>query len=158
MPKSFFLVLIICFGCFFIAVGQENKPFNELKQLQGVWKTEVGGKTVYESWKMISDHEMEGMSYKITNADTIIFEQTRIVEQHHKLDYLARVKNQNQGKEVAFKLVSSANKIFIFENPEHDFPQRVVYQLISNDSLHAWIDGKYQGRATKEDYYYSRQK
>src|SRR5882724_7047092 len=147
----FILILSFCVGPF--AMGQHIELFNQLQQLNGVWKTEVKGKTIFESWKLINDHEMSGMSYRIKNTDTVVFEQTRIVYRDSQLFYIAKVKNQNDGQEVAFKLISSTNKTFIFENPEHDFPQRVAYQFISADSVHAWIDGKYRGKEMKEDYY-----
>jgi len=142
----------------FTATGQEDKPLIQLKLLNGVWNTAINGKTIYESWKTVNPKLMTGMSYSIRGADTIVFEQTKIVDENNQVAYLARARNQNQGREVSFKLISSANKTFIFENPEHDFPQRVIYQLVSADSLHAWIEGKYQGKGSREDYYYRRMK
>jgi hypothetical protein len=35
---------------------------------------------------------------------------------------------------------ASANEV-VFENPEHDFPKRIGYRLVSADSLEAWVDG-----------------
>lgn len=33
------------------------------------------------------------------------------------------------GAPVAFKMVSSTNQQFVFENPQHDFPKRIVYHF-----------------------------
>jgi hypothetical protein len=157
MRKSVCFILVFTFATGSSAMCQQNELLHQLQQLKGFWKTEIKGKIIFESWKLIDDHEMWGMSYTIKNTDTIIFEQTRIVDRDNQLSYLAKVRSQNNGQEVAFKLISSVNKTFIFENPEHDFPQRVAYQFISADSVHAWIDGKYRGKQMKEDYYYARQ-
>ena len=155
MPKLTFLISIFLISSL-IATCQENSIIKQLQQLNGLWKTGTAEKTIYESWQTISDMEMDGKSYKIKATDTIIFEQTKIVEKNNEVNYIAKVSNQNGGKEVPFKLISSANQTFIFENPEHDFPQRVIYQLVSKDSLHAWIEGKYKGKDGREDYYYAR--
>jgi hypothetical protein len=29
----------------------------------------------------------------------------------------------------------------VFENPQHDFPQKIGYQRVSPDALLAWIEG-----------------
>ena len=152
-PAGFLLMISIL-----NALGQENKPFSQLQELNGVWIAVVQGKTIYESWKTDKPNKMSGMSYSIHGADTLVFEQTKIVIQNDRIAYLATVKNQNQGREVSFKLVSSENKTFVFQNAEHDFPQQVIYQFASADSLHAWIAGKYKGKDSREDYYYKRLK
>jgi len=131
---------------------------NQLGPLKGTWQAEVHGKMIYETWRSDGNEELTGMSYKLNAKDTTVFEKTKIVNRNNKLSYIAKVSNQNEGKDVAFKLVSASNKTFVFENPEHDFPQRVVYQFLSVDSLHAWIEGKYKGKLEKEDYYYQRVK
>lgn len=46
-------------------------------------------------------------------------------------------------------MTKAENYLFVFENPEHDYPKRIVYKVIGSDSLHAFIDdGK--GRSEKE--------
>ncbi|MBS1598625.1 MAG: hypothetical protein JST75_10410 [Bacteroidetes bacterium] len=156
MTKFLFFVFALNLMIISISSGQQNNSFDQLQQLGGVWKTEIKGKTIYERWTKISDNELSGKSYMLKNNDTIVFEATRIVNINNELYYIARVRNQNQGQEVSFKLVSSSNKTFVFENPDHDFPQRVAYQFTATDSLHAWIDGNQAGKFSKEDYYYKR--
>jgi hypothetical protein len=53
-------------------------------------------------------------------------------------------------------LTSSNGSVFTFENPLHDFPRRIVYELVNNDSLHAWIDGGPEGTGKRNDFYYKR--
>ena len=47
--------------------------------------------------------------------------------------------------------------MFVFENPEHDFPKRIVYKLITTDSLHAYIDDGKEDSKKKQNFYYKRQ-
>jgi hypothetical protein len=51
-----------------------------------------------------------------------------------------------------------AATLLIFENPLHDFPKSTVYELVNNDSLHAWIDGGPYETGRRNDFYYSRVK
>ncbi len=152
------LFLIAIFTILFMAArGQSKSALGQLHQLSGTWAMGTGDKIIYENWQVLRDGSMTGKSYKIKGADSIIFEQMKFVEKNKQVFFLAKVTNQNEGKEVPFKLISSSNHTFVFENPEHDFPQRVIYQIISKDSVHAWIEGKYKGKDEKEEFYYSRQ-
>jgi Domain of unknown function (DUF6265) len=142
-----------------MAIGAPAQTLRELSALQhlsGIWKMGAGEKSFYEQWYWVSPDEIAGKSYKLKEKDTIVFESTRIKNQAGQINYLSRVKNQNQGKEIAFKLQTSANQTLVFENPTHDFPQRIIYQFISVDSLHAWIEGFHNGKKEREDYFYSR--
>jgi hypothetical protein len=44
----------------------------------------------------------------------------------------------------------------VFENLEHDFPQRIGYQRSGPDSLSAWIEGTRDGEARRIDFPYRR--
>jgi Domain of unknown function (DUF6265) len=44
----------------------------------------------------------------------------------------------------------------VFENAEHDFPQRVGYERRAGDSLLAWVDGKHNGQSRRIEFPYSR--
>jgi hypothetical protein len=43
----------------------------------------------------------------------------------------------------------------IFENPAHDFPQRVGYKR-DGDSLLAWIEGAVNGKSRRVEFPYRR--
>lgn len=154
-PSKFLIISCL------VAISASAQPLRELAALQnlsGTWKMGSGAKSFYEHWHWVSANEISGKSYKLKEQDTIVFESTRIKKEDKLVNYLATVKNQNEGKEIAFKLDSSANGKLVFENPNHDFPQRIVYQFISTDSLHAWVEGMRKGMKEREDYYYARVK
>ena len=138
------------------AIAQADHRMNALKCLAGIWKMGKGANSFFEQWWTVSDQELGGKSYKLDDRDTIVFEQTKIVLSGNEINYIAKVKHQNQGREVAFRLISDKEKTFVFDNPDHDFPQRVIYQFLSADSLHAWVEGKDAGKERREDFYYSR--
>jgi hypothetical protein len=49
----------------------------------------------------------------------------------------------------------TASKV-VFENREHDFPQRVGYERTAPDTLSAWIDGTINGKARRVEFPYKR--
>jgi hypothetical protein len=48
--------------------------------------------------------------------------------------------------EASFKLVKYENQEAVFENPQHDFPQRIIYKLEKDGSLAAAIEGMSKGQ------------
>jgi hypothetical protein len=44
----------------------------------------------------------------------------------------------------------------VFENPEHDFPKRIIYRLTPDGSLNARVEGIEKGRATAEEWTWRR--
>ena len=63
----------------------------------------------------------------------------------------------NEGA-VYFKMTEQSEDKVIFENPEHDFPQRIIYLRISNDSLHVKIEGLDKGVESNVDFYFRKTK
>ena len=94
----------------------------------------------------------------IMNNDTIFSESLSIEENRDGLFYVPSVVNQNDGKPVYFKLVKCVNGEFIFENLDHDFPQRIVYKNPQPDSLYARIEGRDSGEYRREEFKMKRTK
>ena len=57
---------------------------------------------------------------------------------------------------VVIGLVRSGPGEAVFENPEHDYPQRVGYRRIGTDSVLAWIDGTNNGTQQRVEFPYRR--
>ena len=55
-----------------------------------------------------------------------------------------------------FPVVEFTDSTIAFENPEHDFPQRIRYARRSGDSLFAAISGTARGRARTINFEYAR--
>jgi hypothetical protein len=146
MKNSSVLVLIIltCFSC------QQKTTFSELEKADwflGRWENKTPEGTFSEEWKTENDSLYLGESYFINNNNTLFAEKVRLEQRKNDLFYIVSVPNQNEEQPVAFKLTSSTNDYLVFENPEHDFPKKITYKLVTKDSLYAEIsgDGKSQG-------------
>lgn len=58
--------------------------------------------------------------------------------------------------EVVFRAAHPSHGEVLFENPEHDFPKRIGYRLVSADSLEAWVDGGESDAGNRTAYPYHR--
>ncbi len=68
----------------------------------------------------------------------------RIVEDDSGIYYISKPSENKE--ETSFKLIKLSSNEVIFENPEHDFPQRIMYRLEKDKSLFARIEGKNNGK------------
>ena len=56
------------------------------------------------------------------------------------------------------KLTGGDGKKFTFENPQHDFPQKITYEKIDDDTVRASIAGPKGGKEVGEAWEYKRVK
>jgi hypothetical protein len=115
------------------------------KRFLGTWENKTSQGSIFETWVQHASLELRGKSYKIKGQDTLVFETIKLIEQNDSLYYEPTVKNQNQGKAVRFKMQSMDEYQVVFENPTHDFPQKISYTFMGQDSLLAEISGQMQG-------------
>jgi hypothetical protein len=52
--------------------------------------------------------------------------------------------------------VAPSGAQIVFENPAHDFPQKVGYRRVSADSMVAWIEGNTASGSKKIEFPYGR--
>ena len=113
---------------------------------------------VTEEWKLVTDSLMEGRSDFIKGDTITPFETIKLYKKDTSFYYEAKAAGQNNELPVGFKITSFSDTSFVAENPEHDFPKRITYNLINKDSIHAFIDGGKEMSDKRSDFYYSRVK
>jgi len=149
------ITLFICSALFLLSCINDS-TFKQLHVLQGTWKMQTKRGAVCEEWKLLNKDCLQSRGYYIKGADTIVNETVVLQNKANGVFYTSTVVNQNEGKPTRFKLTSSANSKFVFENPEHDFPKRIVYELVNRDSIHAFIDDGNDASNKRSHFYYSR--
>lgn len=155
MKKTFIAIVATIILSAFI-ISDKNKTFKKLYALEGTWRMNTKRGAVYEEWKKINKNYLQCKGYMIRGKDTIISERIALTNSKAGIFYTSTVEDQNNKESVAFKMASTENNIFVFENSLHDFPKRIVYKLITADSLNAFIDdGTETGK--KQNFYYKRQ-
>lgn len=140
----------------FSYISDNRKVFKKLYKLEGVWRMETKKGFMYEEWKKMDKNHLQSRGYMIRGVDTINTERVSLTRTKENIFYTPTVENQNDKKPIAFKLTSSTGNVFVFENPEHDFPKRIVYNLVSTDSLHAYIDDGKEATKKIQYFYFSR--
>ncbi|MEO6232211.1 MAG: DUF6265 family protein [Ferruginibacter sp.] len=152
----FSIIVIFILSSFLMLPEKAQDPFRQLNNLQGTWMMKTGKGFIGESWKKINDSTLQSNGFMIKDGDTINAENVQLIKNKAGIFYIPTVTNQNNQQPVTFRLTSSANNEFIFENPLHDFPKRIGYQLIANDSLIAWIDGGKEQAGSRKMFNYKR--
>lgn len=133
-----------------LTFGQSRMPYF----LQGTWKVE--NKEIYEHWDKLNSHALKGFSYQLKNGQMEISEYVDISERNNQTIYTAVVINQNEGKEIEFRLTKTGDS-FTFENPDHDFPKSISYQRVSDNEMFVSVsDGKQNGFSYKMTKQYVR--
>jgi hypothetical protein len=136
--------------------GNEKRPLHELGKLEGIWMMQTAEGMIHEEWKTANDSLMQGLSYIVNGKDTMVLEQVDLSAAGNQVRYIV-ITPQNKDK-VAFTLKQPVDSLYVFENAAHDFPQRVIYKLPVNDSLHASIEGNTPAGPKRSDYHFVKKK
>ncbi len=128
----------------------------DLDGLIGEWQdVKDSGRTVFnEHWSRAADGTLVGLGFVLSGNDTVFIEHLGILHMDTSTFYAATVNNQNSGAAVLFKLVHSFDSL-VFTNPDHDFPQRIVYVPV-NGNWDVTVSGTNGGRAATDRYHFSR--
>jgi hypothetical protein len=143
-----------------VTAAAEDSPaaIDRLAWLAGCWSRETPTRIVEEQWMSPRGKMMLGMGRTVSKEDgrTIEFEAVRIEEREGQLVFTAKPSGQPEG---SFHSIELTDSLVVFENPEHDFPQRVGYQRKADGSLAAWIEGRSgpEGAPKRVDFPYGRQ-
>lgn len=130
------LACVLLFSC-----KKESPSLSNISWLEGSWLTELNGNQTNEVWKWQNDSLMTGYSVIKNGRDSTILETLEIAKKGGTLLFAANPKGQNQGQPVTFTLTGISDQRVTFENPAHDFPQKITYTNIGNDSLVAVVSG-----------------
>lgn len=110
--------------------------------LVGNWEYTQSEIPTFETWWKENDSTLSGYSYAVRNGDTIVTERLLWQLREGESYYILTVDGQNDNEAIVFKLSSSLADQWIFENPTHDFPQKITYTKIDENQLTAEISAK----------------
>jgi hypothetical protein len=155
--KKIFLILVL--ALVFTACKNETKEMSKTYlQLEkanwflGEWGNATKESDFTENWTKSTDSSFVGESYSLVVKDTVFHENVILEQRNDSLFYIVSVKNQNKEKPVSFYLTKSSEKELVFENPKHDFPNKIIYTQVTKDSLVAEISGNQNGKEVKEAF------
>ena len=150
-----FICLLLMMWCSSFA-QTPKATINDLGWLAGCWEANLRGREVTEQWMKPGGGIMLGMARTVSQGKAAEFEFTQIREDKDgSIYYVAKPSGQ---AEASFRLVKLQNKEAVFENPQHDFPQRIIYRLEADGSLFARVEATVKGQLRGIDYPYKRAK
>jgi hypothetical protein len=162
MKKStgFISLIVLIFSAsilmFISCQNKSEKKFDKLEKMNwllGNWENEMPEGVLTETWTKENDSTFSGTTYFIINKKDTVHSETIILKQlNDELVYRPTVKGQNNDEPVDFKLSSESENSFSFDNPKHDYPQKIVYKKVNETSLVATISGIQQGKESSESY------
>lgn len=148
-------LLAILFVVTAMAAGAQTKM--DFDWLLGNWKIgEMEGSsiTIYERWKKGPSDSYTGEGFVLDGKDTILKEAMRIENINGFWFFIAQINDNNP---VLFTLTTGSTAThLVFENKEHDNPQRVIYKFVSKSQLHARTEALVDGKEMADDYPFSR--
>lgn len=132
-----------------------NKSFEKLEKMSwlvGEWENKMPEGNLTETWIKANDSTFTGKTLFIKEKDTIHNEEIVLSQKGETLYYTPTVIGQNNDEPIEFKMTNSTENEFVFENPKHDYPQKIVYKKLNSTNLVATISGKQLGKASSESY------
>ena len=138
-----------------VAMPQSPRnPIDAAAWLAGCWSSDGREKGSGEHWLQPAGGTMLGVSRMIKDGKTVAYEFMQIkADATGNLVFVATPSGQ---PEATFSLSSHSEGHLVFENPSHDFPQRIAYQAKAGGKLHARVEGKRSGVQRAIDFPMSR--
>ena len=145
-------LVLLCLILSSSSVLAEEKAFtiNDLAWLKGCWSLNRNGREITEHWLKPAGGTMLGISRTLADGKTVEFEFMQIrQETNGEIFFIAKPSGQ---PEATFKMIKGSADEMIFENPQHDFPQRVIYRRQTDGSLLGRIEGISKGKERSVDF------
>jgi len=147
MVSQFFLAFLLAIG------PPQAGAVERIAWLQGCWQTSSPQRIIEEHWTAPRGRSMLGVGRTLRGDSLVEYELVVVRERAGVLTYHAHPSGQAGA---VFTAQALSDSVVVFENPAHDFPQRVGYRRVGTDSLLAWIEGPIQGTARRVEFPYVR--
>ncbi|HEX2091137.1 MAG TPA: DUF6265 family protein [Longimicrobiaceae bacterium] len=147
------LVLLALLGSALAPHPVQESPLEQLRWMSGCWQAGSGNHLVEEQWMEPRGGSLLGMSRTTRGDSTVAHEVMRIFERGGRPVFFVHPSGQAPTEFTASEVEAGS---IVFANPQHDFPQRILYRRVGADSLVARIEGTRSGRTRGVDFRYAR--
>src|SRR3954447_6583397 len=113
---------------------------DKLSFMAGCWT----GPGTYEMWMKPEAGAMMGAGRTVRNGKVVATEFFSVSETAEGI--VLNVQQKLAAKAIPFRVTNVTASSVTFENPEHDFPQRIVYRPQADGSLIGRIEGSDHGK------------
>jgi hypothetical protein len=123
--------------------AQNPSSLSAVAWMTGCWKAEGKEAGSGETWLVPAGGTMLGVGRTVKAGKTVGFEFMQIrMNADDKLVFIALPSGQ---RETTFVASTLTQDVVAFENPSHDFPQRVIYRRTGAETMVARIEGSRDG-------------
>ncbi|MCC6653044.1 MAG: hypothetical protein IT348_17955 [Candidatus Eisenbacteria bacterium] len=139
------VMLAVLLGACFVAGASAAEPeITRLAWLSGCWASDGGEPGSGEQWSAIAGETMLGMGRTVRRGKTV---NSEFMELRHLPDgRLAFIAHPSGQPTAAFPVLTLTDTSVVFENLQHDFPQRVAYVRAGDSKVRARIEGMRNGK------------
>ncbi len=135
---------------FLSACTSGEEKIQELSWLEGTWEGIDDNELIFvEVWTKGEGNWLNGKGATLTPDGDTMFKEVLKIELVEGTPYYVATVPENPGP-VLFKLVESDKSHCVFENQDHDFPQRIEYTLQTNSTLYVKLEGIENGTPKTE--------
>jgi uncharacterized protein DUF6265 len=150
--RALAIALMLALGAHVRVLGQPSSRLDRLDWLQGCWELVTPTQTIQENWIGPRAGSMLGMSRTMRDGKLVAYESIIIREHDGRLAYEAHPSGQPTA---TFMSTTLGAATVVFENPQHDFPQKIGYRR-DGDALLAWTEGPVNGTTRRTEFPYHR--
>lgn len=136
-----------------LAAAPVSTGVDQVAWLSGCWESVTPQRTIEEQWMAPRGKSMLGIGRTVRGEALVEYELVLIREDSGRLAYQAHPSGQPSAVFLSREIGASR---VVFENLEHDFPQRVGYERTGPDALTAWIEGTRDGTTKRIEFPYRR--
>jgi len=123
---------------------------DDVAWIAGCWALEDAEPGSGEMWTSAAGGSMLGTNRAVRDGRTEAFEFLQIRETTDgSLVYIAAPEGKT---ETRFLMISIGPTLVVFENAINEFPQRIIYSLVGDDSLTARVEGDLDGEERAADF------
>ena len=133
--------------------AQDAPTVAQVGWMAGCWEQSAGARLIEEQWMRPRAGLMLGASRTVVGDSLREYDQVALFQRGGQLVYAATPARQAPAE---FTSIAVSDSAVTFENPSHDFPQRIIYRRRGADSLLARVEGMRGGQLRGSDYPYRR--
>lgn len=149
---SLVVIIATAAGCSFYVPPQPDPRLRRLDWLVGDWSTspEDSVSATEEHWMAPSTSSMFGLGRTLKDGEEVFVEYLRIAAEVEGVVYYAAP--QGRLPATPFRAVEYGPGRAVFENLEHDYPQRIIYELQFGGAIKARIEGEVDGEMKSSEW------
>lgn len=127
---------------------------DSLSWLTGCWDNPQGEAGSGEYWLPLAGGTMLGIGKTVRNGKTVEYEFLRLhADAEGRAVYTATPSGQQETSFIASRIGEATAT---FENPSHDFPQRITYTKVGQRRMVVRIEGQRAGKLRAVDFQFAK--